>query len=253
MLQEEFQIIPAIDILDGKCVRLLMGKFELAEEHSTNPLDILNRWIDLGSKRIHIIDLNGAKEGYPVNFNLIAQLVKVALSSNVIIQVGGGIRTEDSVRKYLDQGVSYVILSTGIFKDLEFFKSVKKLYGCNVIVGLDLKENKLALSAWQEEINISLEDFACKLTLEDQVIYTNVSKDGTLSGVDLNAVSKIAGLFGSKIIISGGISTIQDIMSVLRLKREKHKNVIGVVLGKSLYKGTIDLRLAIEEVSRFLR
>lgn len=253
MPKEEFQIIPAIDILDGKCVRLLQGKFELAEEHSINPLDVLNRWIDLGSKRIHIIDLNGAKEGYLVNFSLISELVKVALSSNVVIQVGGGIRTHDSVRKYLDQGVSYIILSTRIFKDLAFFKSVKGLYGSNLIIGLDLKATKLALGGWKEEVNISLENFAKELTLEDQVVYTNVSRDGTLGGVDLSAVSKIAGLFGSKIIISGGISTIQDIISILRLKKEKYNNIVGVVLGKSLYKGTVDLKLAIEEVERSLK
>lgn len=253
MFQDKFQIIPAIDILDGKCVRLTQGKFELVEEQNTSPLDFLKKWIDLGANRVHIIDLDGAKEGKLVNFDLITHLTKLAVSNNVTIQVGGGIRAKDSVRKYLDVGVRYVILGTKIFKDFEFFKGIKQLYGDKVIVGLDLKEGKVALSGWMEEVNINLPELAKHLTSEDQVIYTNVSRDGTLSSPDFSAISKIAGLLSSKLIISGGISCTEDIISILNLKKEKHLNIVGVILGKSLYKGRIDLSHAIGEVQKILK
>ena len=213
-MPEDFEIIPAIDIMDGKCVRLTQGQYDKVEEFSTNPQEMAQKWIDSGAKRLHLVDLDGAKQGYPVNFNLISKITKIP---NIKVQIGGGIRTEETIRKYLDEGASYIILGTRAFQDKDFFKHVLGLYGERIILGLDLKNNRVALSGWHQTIEINLNNLENHLGNIKQIIYTDISKDGTLSGPNLHSVKQIASIFDSNIIVSGGISGINDIVSLLNL------------------------------------
>ena len=243
-MTNEFEIIPAIDILGGKCVRLTHGQYDKAEEFSSNPEEIAKKWINCGAERIHLVDLDGAKQGQPVNFNIILKIAK--LSSGVKIQAGGGIRTKENIKKYLAEGISYVILGTKAFQDKDFFKEASDLYKNKIILGLDLKNGRVGLSGWQETIEINLNNLSEHLGDIHQIIYTDISKDGTLGGPNLKSLETVAGSIRSKIIASGGVSSIQDIIEILKLKKEKCPNITGVILGKSLYKQKVDLREAIE-------
>lgn len=238
-----FEIIPAIDILDGKCVRLTQGEYNQVEEFSNDPLEVAKKWTELGADRLHVVDLNGAKDGYPVNLKIITKLVQ---SIKVKIQIGGGIRTIESMKNYLNEGVEYLILGTKAFQDNKFLKEALELFGEKIIVGLDLRNNKVAVSGWQETANVGIDELAVQMAGVKQIIYTDITKDGTLSGPNLHSVEQIASIFESNIIVSGGISSINDIVSLLNLKKTGLKNISGVILGKSLYKGTIDLTSAIQ-------
>ena len=244
-----FEIIPAIDILDGKCVRLTRGKYNKAEEFSTNPLEVAKKWIDTGAKRLHVVDLNGAKEGYPANRNTILDIVK---HCKVKIQLGGGIRTSETIEKYLNEGVSFVVLGTQAFKDPEFLKKMLNLYGEKIIVGLDLKNKKIALSGWTETSNLTINELSKYFDGIKQIIYTDISKDGTLTGINLKSIEEVAEAVKSNLIVSGGISSIQDIGAILNLKKQKHPHISGVITGKALYKGMIDLAEVIEFVDKQL-
>lgn len=250
MKNQSFDVIPAIDILGGKCVRLTQGDYNLVEEFSTNPEEVAKRWQELGAKRLHIVDLDGAKNGYPVNKKMIC---KIATKVKAKLQIGGGIRTIEAIKEYLDEGINYVILGTKAFQDKNFLNEVVGLYQEKIIIGLDLKNNRLALSGWQETSNIDLKDLPEYLKDIKQIIYTDISKDGTLSGPNIKQVEKIASIFKSNILISGGISSINDILEILKTKKDRHLNVSGVILGKSLYKGKIDLSSTITLVEKEIK
>ncbi|MBI3591076.1 MAG: 1-(5-phosphoribosyl)-5-[(5-phosphoribosylamino)methylideneamino]imidazole-4-carboxamide isomerase [Candidatus Melainabacteria bacterium] len=243
MKENSFNIIPAIDILNGKCVRLTQGKYNQVEEFSASPQEIAEKWIDSGAKRLHVVDLNGAKEGYPVNFKIISTLIKI---SGVEVQVGGGIRTHETIKDYIKEGASYLILGTKAFKDKDFLKEVVSLYGEKIIIGLDLKNSRVALSGWQETSDIGINDLTEYISGIKQIIYTDITKDGTLSGPNLKSLEEVAKSFKAQIIVSGGISKLEDILAILKMKKQKHSNISGIILGKSLYKETINLTSAIE-------
>ncbi len=249
MSNKLFEIIPAIDILDGKCVRLTQGQYQNVEKFSDDPVEIARKWVDCGTKRLHIVDLNGAKDGYPVNLKTIQQIIKNVKTK---IQVGGGIRTIETIKNYVSEGVDYLILGTKVFQDDTFLQDTVKLFGEKIIVGLDLKNKKVAVSGWQKTEDISLDELSSKLSGVEQIIYTDVSKDGTLSGPDIKSIEEVASSFRANIIVSGGIATLEDIVYLIHLKKNSHKNISGVILGKSLYKGTIDLKKAIELATKEL-
>ena len=242
-----FEIIPAIDILNGKCVRLTQGQYDKIEEFSTNPEEVARKWASYGAKRIHLVDLDGAKQGHPINFEIISKIIKIP---DIEVQVGGGIRTREVIKQYLDEGVGYIILGTEAFQDKDFFQEMLTLYGKKVILGLDLKDNKVALSGWQETIEINLNNLEKYFGSIKQIIHTDISKDGTLSGPNFKSLSTLADSVSAEIIASGGISSIEDILAILKLKKEKYRNISGVILGKSLYKQKIDLREAIKLVKK---
>lgn len=244
-MKESFEIIPAIDILDGKCVRLTQGKYDQVEEFSTYPEEIAKKWVNLGAKRLHIIDLDGAKEGTSVNYKVIT---KIAKSTDAKIQVGGGIRTQEAIKKYINEGVDYVILSTKAILDKSFLQEVSTFYGERIIISLDLKNNRVALSGWLETIDTDISKLLEEINKNNikRIIYTDITRDGTLSGPNLKPIEELAKAFKSEIVVSGGISSINDILSILNLRKEKYPNINGVILGKSLYKGTINLPDAIE-------
>ncbi len=250
MSEPSFEIIPAIDIIDGKCVRLRCGDYTNIEEYSSTPEEIAKKWVSLGAKRLHIVDLDGAKEGKPINFKVISNIIKKL--PDIKIQVGGGIRTIEFIKNYLNEGVGFIILGTKIFKDKQFLKEVKDKYLANIIVGLDLRNNKIALSGWKETTDLNIEELKESMSDIKQIVYTDIAKDGTLSGPNLISLEAITLSFPSKIIVSGGISCIEDICQILKLKQLKCPNISGVVLGKSLYKETINLKDAIQIVTKKL-
>lgn len=247
MSENSFEIIPAIDILGGKCVRLTQGNYKDVEEFSDNPEEIAKKWIEKGASRLHVIDLDGAKEGYPVNLKIIC---KIAQAVKAKVQVGGGIRTQKSIKEYLNEGLSYIILGTKAFQDKIFLKEALDSYPEKIILGLDLKNNRIALSGWNETSDLSIKQLPDYIGNIKQIIYTDISKDGTLSGPNIKRVEEIAGSFKSEIIISGGISKMDDIVQILNIKKKKHPNITGVILGKSLYKGKIDLNDALEIIKK---
>lgn len=246
MNTESFDVIPAIDILDGKCVRLFQGNYDKVEEFFTSPDNVAKNWVEAGAKRLHIVDLNGAKEGYPVNFKTIKQIIKSVRAKNVKLQVGGGVRTLDDIKNYLELGVDFLILGTKAFEDKAFFEEALGLFGQKIILSLDLKDKKLALRGWQEGIDVKFSDLNEYIGSVKQVVYTDINKDGTLSGPNLDSIKEIAKLLKTGIIVSGGISTLNDIVAILNAKKDSCPNIQGVILGKSLYKETIDLRSAIK-------
>ena len=251
MSKETFELIPAIDIYDSKCVRLTQGDYKQVEEFSNNPLEVAKKWQDNGAQRLHIVDLNGAKEGFPVNFKLISKIA-AGLNARVKVQVGGGIRTFESIKNYINEGADYVILSTKALKDKVFLNEALKMYNEKIILALDIKDNEVALSGWLERSSIKLNDALQVADGVKQFIYTDISKDGTLSSPNLKKIKEITSNCSSEVIISGGISKMEDILSVLSLKKEGAKTINGVIVGKALYKGTIDLKEAIEATQKAL-
>ena len=244
-MKNTFEIIPAIDILDGKCVRLTQGDYEKKEEFSNNPVEVAKKWEAEGAKRIHVVDLNGAKSGSPINKPLI---LKIARSVNAEVQVGGGIRTLETIKEYLDSKISYLILGTKAFQDKDFLNEALDFCKKKIIIGLDLKNNRVALSGWSETIDTDFNKLSSELQKIEQIIFTDISKDGMLTGPNIKSIQEVAKSFSSKIIVSGGIGTLNDINAVLNLKKSGFENISGVVIGKSLYKGTINLSSAIDFV-----
>ena len=249
MKLSDFEVIPAIDILGGKCVRLTQGQYDQVEQFSNKPDEIAKKWVELGANRLHVVDLDGAKEGHPVNFKAITNLVK---ATSAKVQVGGGIRTVQSIKEYINEGISYIILGTKAFQDKIFLNQVLETYGEKIIIGLDLKNNRVALSGWHETCDIKLEDLKESIGQAKQIIYTDISKDGTLTGPNLKSVETIASSFKSEIIVSGGVSSTEDILAILNIKKKGRSNISGVILGKSLYKGMINLDSAIKLVKKEL-
>lgn len=248
-MNNEFEIIPAIDILDGKCVRLTQGKYDAVEEFSTDPVEIAKKWQDKGANRLHIVDLDGAKDGKLTNKKTVIEIIK---STNMEIEVGGGIRDKESINEYLENGVNYIILGTKAFQDKDFLNKVLDSYGEKIILGLDMKNGKVALSGWKEVIDISFNKLAEELNNVHQIIFTDIATDGMLTGPNIDSLKEVASKFNSKIIASGGISKIDDINNLLEVKKN-FPNITGAILGKSLYKGTIDLSEAINLVKNHLK
>lgn len=242
-MSSNFEIIPAIDILDGKCVRLTQGNYSKKEEFFKDPIEVAKKWLSQGAKRIHVVDLNGAKTGYPQNKDIILKLIKLV---NIEIEVGGGVRSIHTIKEYIQGGAKYIVLGTKAFEDENFLNEALNLYQKKIIIGLDIKNDRIALSGWDQVIEINFNKLKKKLASVGQIIYTDVNKDGMLCGPNLNSIKKISNSFHSKVIISGGVSSLDDIRSILQLKYQGHHNIAGVILGKSLYKGNITLSSAIE-------
>lgn len=238
-----FEIIPAIDILNGKCVRLTQGNYKMAEEFSSNPIEIAEKWKDCGATRIHVVDLDGAKTGLPVNKDVISKILK---STQTKLQIGGGIRSLDLVKEYLEMGASYVILGTKAFQDKSFLNEALTLFNEKIIVSLDLNKGRAAIGGWNEVVEIDIKKLSFEFSKVKQIIFTDTTCDGTMQGPNISYVKEIARLFKSNVIVSGGISSLDDIKSIIDTKNQGYQNISGVIIGKSIYKGVIDLRQAIK-------
>lgn len=233
------KIFPAIDIINGQVVRLSEGKYDSAKKYAITPLEAATKFASQGAKNLHVVDLDGAKSGNADNAKTIEQIVA---KCNMFIEVGGGIRTFEQIQKYLDCGVGRVILGTVAVKDYSFVKNAIQKFGKAIAVGVDAIDEKVAISGWIEKTEINSLNF-CKQLKKDgieNVIYTDVSKDGMLSGTNLDIYKILCQAEYPKITASGGITDVNE------LKILKDMGVYAAILGKALYEGKIDLTQAID-------
>jgi len=232
------EIIPAIDIIEGRCVRLIKGDFSKEKVYNDNPRELARVWEELGVDRIHIVDLDGARLGKPVNRELILEITNEV---DIPIEVGGGIRSLEVIREYIEGGVKKVVLGSIVLEDEEILKEWLSLYQENIIISLDVRRDKISAYGWLKDTNLSYIEYAKRLEEKGvkEFIYTNIERDGTLSGPDLIGLEHLIDVVHTPVIASGGISSLDDI---IRLKEIGAK---GAIIGKALYEGRLDLKEAI--------
>lgn len=235
-------IIPAIDLKDGKCVRLKQGDMNDATIFSEDPGAMARQWLDRGARRLHVVDLNGAAAGKPKNEAAIKSIVK-ALGSDLPIQLGGGIRDLDTIERYLDAGLRYVIIGTAAVKNPGFLQDACTAFGGHIIVGLDAKDGKVATDGWSKLTGHEVVDLAKKF--EDygveSIVYTDIGRDGMLTGINIEATVKLAQSLSIPVIASGGLSNLEDIRKLCAVEDE---GVEGVICGRSIYSGDLDFEAA---------
>ncbi|MFB5677328.1 1-(5-phosphoribosyl)-5-[(5-phosphoribosylamino)methylideneamino]imidazole-4-carboxamide isomerase [Paenibacillus terreus] len=240
-----FTIYPAIDIRDGKCVRLIQGDYNRETVYNDNPLEVAREWERLGGTFIHLVDLDGAKAGHPVNDTLIGQ---IASAVNVPVQVGGGLRTRSDVERLLSLGVSRVILGTAAIEDRAFTEEVLGTYGDRVAIGLDARNGYVATRGWLETSEVKAEELARELAMKgaDTFIFTDISRDGMMQGPNVEAIRSLAKASGRTVIASGGVSVMDDL---LKLSAHTQEGIGGAIVGKALYTGSINLKEAVSAVT----
>ncbi len=231
-------LIPAIDLKDGKCVRLRQGRMEDETVFADDPLDMAQRWVDAGARRLHLVDLNGAFAGQPVNTQVVRRIADAF--PDVPIQLGGGIRDEDTVQLYLDAGVQYVIIGTKAVSAPHFINDLCLEFPGHIIVGLDAKDGKVAIDGWSKLSNHDVIDMAQHFERDgvEAIVYTDISRDGMMQGVNVDATVKMASEISTPVIASGGISTLDDIKALQAVAEE---GIMGAIIGRALYEGSIDL------------
>ena len=231
-------ILPAIDIKDGKCVRLIKGDFDKSTEYKKSPLDQSIEFSDLGFKNMHIIDLDGALEGKLINKNIIEKIIK---KNNLKIQVGGGIRTLKNIEEWINIGVDKVIIGTAAVDNINFLQEACSLFKNRIALALDVRSKLIALSGWKKQTNISAIDFAHKIKNfgVSRIIYTDINKDGTKKGPNIDDTVDFAKKINISTIVSGGISSISDIINIKKLNSSK---IEGVIVGKAIYDKSINLK-----------
>lgn len=231
-------IYPAIDIIDGACVRLVRGDYSQKTKYADNPLEVALKWQEQGGKFLHIVDLDGAKSGNTPNFEIIKSIAK---NLCIPIEIGGGVRDEGTVKKYLDCGVRRVILGTSAVKDTELLKELADTYGDRIVVGIDAKDGMVAVNGWEEVSSVSAVDFGIKVSQMGvkTIIYTDIATDGMLKGPNLKAMEEMAKAVNADVVASGGVSSVEDV------KNLKKTGVEGVIIGKALYTGKISIKDAI--------
>ncbi len=234
-------LIPAIDLKEGQCVRLRQGRMDESTVFSDDPVAMAGKWVAQGCQRLHLVDLDGAFEGMPVNADVIEDIC--AAFPDLPIQIGGGIRTIDTVEAYLAAGVSYVIIGTQAVKNPEFVTQLCSEFPGNVIIGIDAKNGMVAVQGWAEDSDHTAMDLA--LRFEDQgvaaIVYTDIDRDGMMEGVNVEATCQLAEAIGVPVIASGGVTDMDDIK---RLNAVKHSGIEGVIIGRALYERTIILEQA---------
>ena len=233
------KIFPAIDLKGGKAVRLFQGDYDQMTVYGENPAEIAKDFKNKGASCLHLVDLDGAKDGKLVNFGAIKEIVG---DLDMFVQVGGGIRDEQRISQYLELGIGRVILGTIAVKDFGFLCDMVKKYGDKIAVGVDVRDGRVAINGWKEVTDVNGMDFCEKLRNAGvkTIIYTDISKDGALKGTNLEAYGKLSELRGLNIIASGGISFENEITKL------KDKGIYGAILGKALYSGMLDLKRVIE-------
>jgi len=239
------KIFPAIDIKDRRCVRLVKGDFEKKTEYETSPIDQAKKYKDYGFKNLHIIDLDGALSGKTINLDLIDEIVS---KLDLKIEIGGGVRSFESIQKYVNSGVEKVILGSAAINDKAFLKEACSKFKDKIALGLDAKDGYLSVSGWKENSNqLPLEflkdvnDFGVS-----RLIYTDINKDGTKSSPNFEETEKIAKISNCPVIISGGVSSIEDIK---KAKSLNNKNIEGIIVGKAIYDGDIKLDELVKELN----
>lgn len=237
-------IIPAIDIRRGKCVRLIQGDVRDEIVYSNEPLQMAKYWIGKGARWIHIVDIDGALIGKPKNIDIILKIIRTVDAN---IEVGGGVRTEEDIKRYLRAGAKRIILSTSAILSEEFLDDMIKKYKEKLIIGVDVKNNHIAIKGWKDITQIKMLDFIEKLEKKDikRIIFTDIKRDGVLKGPNFASIMSVLKNTKMKVIISGGISRMKNIKKLLEYEK-KYENLEGVIIGQALYKGTLDLKEVIE-------
>lgn len=235
-------IIPAIDLKDGHCVRLKQGLMEDATVFSEDPGAMARIWLEKGARRLHLVDLNGAFAGKPVNEGAIKAIVD-AIGGEIPIQLGGGIRDLDTIERYLDDGISYVIIGTAAVKNPGFLHEACDAFPGHIIVGLDAKDGKVAVDGWSKLTGHDVVDLAKRFEGYgvEAVVYTDIGRDGMLSGVNIEATVALAQGLTIPVIASGGITNLED---VKRLCAVENEGVMGAITGRAIYEGTLDFAAA---------
>lgn len=235
-------IIPAIDLRDGRCVRLMQGDFGRMTVYSTDPADIAMKWQDLGAERIHVVDLDGSRAGIPQNKEVVRNIVRAV---SIPIQLGGGIRNMKTAEEYLAMGVSWIILGTAALKDREFAEEAGRSFDGKAILGIDGRDGKVAVEAWTEETGRSVVEIARSYEESgfSAIVYTDIGRDGMEEGVNVEATGTLARSVRIPVIASGGVSDVRDIE---KLKTVEKYGVMGVIVGKALYSGALRLEDAIK-------
>ena len=239
------KIFPAIDIKDKKCVRLIKGNFENKTEYETSPIDQAGKYKDHGFENLHIVDLDGALTGKTINLDIIKEIVS---KYDLKIEIGGGIRSLDSINKYIDAGVEKIILGSGAIKNKEFLKEACEKFKNQIALGLDAKDGNLSVSGWKENLNIKTTDFLKDVNNYgvSRIIYTDINRDGMKTSPNLDETVKIAELSNCPVVISGGVSSINDIK---KAKELNNKKIEGIIVGKAIYDGDIKLDELAKEIS----
>ena len=239
------KIFPAIDIKDKKCVRLVKGNFDNKTEYEISPIEQASKYKDYGFKNLHLVDLDGALNGETVNLDIIQEIVG---KYDLKIEIGGGVRNLDSIKKYLDAGVEKVILGSAAIKNKEFLKESCTKFKNKIALGLDVKDGNLSVSGWKENLNIKTLDFLKEVNDYgvSRLIYTDINRDGTKTSPNFDETIKIAAMSKCPVIISGGVSSINDIK---KAKELNNKNIEGIIVGKAIYDGDIKLEELVEEIN----
>ena len=239
------KIFPAIDIKDKKCVRLIKGDFEKKTEYKTSPIDQAKEYKNKGFKNLHIVDLDGALSGKTINLDVIKDIVK---QSGLTIEIGGGIRTFESIKEYIDIGVEKVILGSAAIKDKNFLKEACDKFKDKIALGLDAKDGNLSVSGWKENLKIQTLDFLKEINAfgVSRIIYTDINRDGMKLSPNFDETLKIAEQSNCPVVISGGVSSMTDIK---KAKELKNINIEGIIVGKAIYDGDIKLEELAKEIN----
>ncbi len=240
-------VIPAVDIKAGRCVRLRQGRMEDETVYSDAPEEMAIRWVSQGAERLHLVDLDGAVQGKPVNREAAGRITSAV---SVPVQLGGGVRSLDTIEAYLEAGVTQVILGTSAIKDPDFTETACREFPGRIILGIDARGERVAVEGWTEETGLS--PSAICMRYQDlgvsAVIYTDILRDGMETGPNLEGARALARSLEIPVIVSGGISGIRDVARVARLARD---GVAGMITGRALYQGTLDLRSAVSEAAKW--
>jgi phosphoribosylformimino-5-aminoimidazole carboxamide ribotide isomerase len=230
-------LIPAIDLKDGKCVRLRQGRMEDETVFSDDPVEMAARWVDAGARRLHLVDLNGAFAGEPVNGDAVRAIT--AAFPDLPVQVGGGIRDERTIAAYLDAGVTWCIIGTQAVKEPELVARACRAFPGNIIVGLDAKDGRVAINGWAVVTDHQVEDLARRFEGDgvDAIVYTDIGRDGMLTGPNVEATRRLAESVAVPIIASGGITSLDDVRA---LADAAGSGIVGAITGRAIYEGTLD-------------
>jgi phosphoribosylformimino-5-aminoimidazole carboxamide ribotide isomerase len=241
-------IIPAIDVKDGRCVRLRQGDMKDATVYSDDPVAVARHWLAQGARRLHVVDLNGAAAGRPKNETVIKKIIK-AVGDKIPIQLGGGIRDLDTIERFLDLGVTYIIIGTAAIKNPGLLSDACTAFSGHILVGLDAKDGKVALEGWSKLTGHDVIDLAKKFEEygAEALIYTDIGRDGMLTGVNVEATVRIARELRMPVIASGGLTSMQDVAALCAIESD---GVMGVITGRALYQGTLDLKQAQAEADK---
>lgn len=234
-------IIPAIDLINGEAVRLIQGDFSKKTVYDSDPVSVAKKWAEAGAELIHLVELEGSRQGLPIEAETVR---KIKEAVNVPLEIGGGVRREEDIETFLSAGADYVILGTSVASDEDFAKKVLLEYGEKIVVGIDAKNGYVAVKGWETVTELEAVEFAGKMESfgAKRIIYTDISKDGMMQGVNADAMKKMAESLSIPVTASGGVSSLEDIV---KLKNLEKYGINSAIIGKALYTGAIDLKQAI--------